>query len=377
MKTKFSSLCLMIAAAALIAAPHAWSQTVWKGDAGPLWSTPANWSAGVPDGNTAFVQFKDSAKNRTVTVDGNYTFQQMQFLGGSPAPFILTGGSLIFDRNGGGSGILDGSTRDNTVSSNLTVSTSDTTKSSVIAKIGPSGTLNFSGTLTTSSLTVFHVPNKGRIVISGNLIGAEDPQGGSFNQQYQAGAGGEITIEGAGVSSNPWPKSSVSINLGGDAGPGTMNLNRPAALAAERILLLNNASTSNSSVNLGADNAIANDDGSFRTQVSVAGESLTLNTNGHSLDLSRKTLQLSPFGNPGVTFNLDMGNGNSQLCFARSSSENWKGALSITNFTKGQDSIRFGENELGITPAQLARITINGAGGVEIDAEGFLVAPEQ
>ncbi|TSA30168.1 MAG: hypothetical protein D4R65_13830 [Verrucomicrobiaceae bacterium] len=366
----------MLAAASLIEVPDAWGQSVWKGDAGPLWSAPANWSEGVPDSNTAFVQFKDSAKNRTVTVDGNFTFQQMLFLGGSPAPYILTGGTLIFDRNGGGSGLLDGSTRDNTVSSNVTVNTSDTTRSSVIAKIAPSGTLTFSGTLTTASLTVFHVPNKGRLVISGNLVGAEDPQGGSFNQQYQAGAGGEITIEGSGVSSNPSPKSTVSISLGGDTGPGTMNLNRPAALAAERILLLNNASTSNSSVNLGADNAIANDEGSFRTQVSVAGESLALNTNGHSLDLSQKTFQLFPFGNPGVTFNLDMGNGNSLLCFARSSSENWKGALCITNFTKGQDSIRFGENELGITPAQLARITINGAGGVEIDAEGFLVVPE-
>ena len=370
------SRLLIILSVLLVEASQVRSQSVWKGDAGPLWSTPDNWSAGVPDGNTAFVQFKDSAKNRTVTVDGNYTFQQMQFLGGSPAPFLLTGGSLIFDRNGGGSGILDGSTRDNTVSSNLTVNTSDTTKSSVIAKIGPSGTLNFSGTLTTESLTVFHVPNKGRIVISGNLVGSEDPQGGSFNQQYQAGAGGEITIEGTGVSSNPSPKSSVSISLGGDTGPGTMNLNRPAALAAARILILNNASTSNSSVNLGADNAIANDEGSFRTQVSVAGESLTLNTNGHSLDLSQKTLQLFPFGNPGVTFNLDMGNGNSQICFARSSSENWKGALCITNFTKGQDSFRFGDNELGITPAQLARITINGISGVEIDADGFLVVPE-
>lgn len=377
MKAKSSSLGLMIAAAALIAAPNSWSQSIWTGSDGPLWSTPANWSAGVPDSNTAFVQFKDSSRNRTVTVDGSFTFQQMQFLGGSPAPYLLTGGTLIFDKNGAGSGILDGSSRDNTVGSNVTVSSSDMSRSSVIAKIGPSGTLTFGGTLTTASLTVFHVPNKGRLVITGNLVGAADPQGGSFNQQFQVAAGGEISIEGGGVSSNPSPRSTVSISLGGDTGAGTMSLNRPAALAAERLLFLNNAATSNSSVNLGADNAIANDDGSLRTQVAVAGESLTLNTRGHSLDLGRKTLQLFPFGNPGVTFNLDLGDGNSNLCFARSSSENWRGALCITNFTKGQDSIRFGENELGITPAQLARITINGANGVEIDANGFLVAPEQ
>ncbi len=376
MNACFTPCVLLSVVVSLMTPLPARSQSVWLGQENSLWSNSANWSSGVPDSKTAFVVFRDSAKNRNVTVDGAFTFQQMQFLGGSPAPYVLTGGTLTFDKNGEGCGLMDASGRDNTVGSNLTVCSSNASTSSVISKTGSSGTLCLSGTTTTASVTVFHAPGKGRLVIAGSLIGEEDPQGGSFNQQFQASGGGSITIEGTGVSSNPSQRSTVLMSLGGDTGPGTMNLNRPAALAAERILLLNNASTSNSSLNLGADDAIVNEDGSFRTQVSVAGESVTLNTNGHSLDISRKTLQLFPFGNPGVVCHLDMGDGNSHLCFARSSSENWKGALQITNFTKGQDSIRFGENELGITPAQLAKITINGAGGIEIDADRFLVVPE-
>lgn len=370
----FPFLNFLLAIVAFIIVPNAWSQSTWKGDAGPLWSTPANWSDGVPNSNAAFVRFSDSSKNRAVTVDGSFTFQQFQFTGGSPTPYVLSGGTLIFDKNGAGSGFMDASARDNTVSSNVTISNSDPTTSSVIAKSSPSGTFFLGGTITTSSITVFHAPNKGRLVITGNLVGAEDPSK-SFNQQFQASGGGSITIEGTGVSSNP-SGGTVSMSLGADTGGGTVNLNRPAALAGGRILFINNASTSTAFLNLGADNAIVNDEGTFRTQVSVASEALTLNTNGHDLDLSQKTLQLFPFGNPSVTFNLDLGDGDSQICFARSSSENWKGALNIANFTKGKDSIRFGTDELGLTPSQLARITINGASGVEIDAEGFLVAPE-
>lgn len=353
-------------------------QSVWQGAADSLWSNPANWTgAGVPDGNAAWARFPDGAKNLNVTVDGTFTFRQLQFVNNGAGAYAISGGTLVFDKNGEGCGLMDASTRDNTISCNLTVSNSRTgdTPSSVISKIAPAGTLRLAGTVTTSSITVFHVPNKGRLVISGSLVGGEDPQPNAFNQQFQASDGGTITIEGPGVSTGP-SGGTICISLGGDAGPGTMNLNRPASLAGGKILFINNASTSNSVINLGADNAIANDEGSLRTQVSVACESLTLNTNGHELDLSQKTFQLFPYGNPGVTLNLDLGDGASHLCFARSSSERWNGALVITHFTKGEDSIRFGTDERGLIPSQLARITINGAGGVEIDADGFLVVPE-
>jgi len=371
----FQSLACVFVVAVLVSPSRANGQSIWNGNSGPLWSTEANWSAGVPNSDTAYALFNDSVGNREVTVDGTFAFQQIVFQGNSKTPYVLTGGAFVFEKIGENNGLKDLTTRNNTIDCPITIRNSGAAASAfLIAKNAVSGTLTIGGTMTTSSNTTFDVRKGGGNVIAGSLVGAADSTVG-FNQNFQVMSDSSITIPGPGVSSNDGG-GTVAISLGSESNKGTMNLNRAAAIAGGMILLINPASVSDSSLNLGADNAIANDAGVFRTQVSNDGQSVRLNTNGFRLDLGSKTLRMFPYGSPTATFTIDMGSGASELCFANSRAENWRGTLAITNFTKGQDSIRFGTDDTGLKRAQLDRITINGVGGVEIDSGGFLVVPE-
>lgn len=380
MKPVFLSplLCRFLSIAAVFSCAQLWGQSVWTGRTDSQWGTADNWSAGIPNSNTAWARFADGPSNRNITVNGIFTFQTLEFHGAKAAsPYILTGGTFHYDRNGGsGGGIVDVSIRDNTVNSAIEVRNSGSVGSaSVVIKNAISGTLTLGGTITTATNTVFDVRKGGNLVITGNLVGDADTDRGFFNQTFQVLLNSSVTIEGPGVSSNPGG-GTVALSLGSDSSGGTMNLNRAAALAGGMILVSNPATVSLSVLNLGADNAIANDDGVFRTQVSQDGQSVNLNTNGFSLDLGNKRLRLFPFGSAAATFAIDLGIGKSAIRFAASNSEKWRGTLAVSHFSKGSNSIRFGTDSSGLKPEQLALITINGAGGVSIDSQGFLVAPQ-
>lgn len=364
-----------MALAALLSISPLRGQTVWNGNTNSQWSTADNWSAGVPNSNASTARFIDGPANRDVTVDGTFTFKSLEFQGGKQSlPYTFSGGTLIYDRNGnGGSGIADISTHDNMINSAIEVRNSGSTGSpSIFEKSATAGTLILAGQITTSTNTLFDARKGGNIVITGNIVGAEDANPGQFNLSFQVLEESSVTIEGPGSSSNP-SGGTVCISLGSESSAGRLNLNRPASLAGGMILFINAAGVSISALNLGADHAIANEEGVFRTQVLKDGQSVNLNTNGHKLDLGNKMLLLFPWGSPMATFNIDLGAGNSSVCFAASSSKKWKGALAITNFTKGKDSVRFGTDASGLQPEQLALISINGASGTSIDSKGFLI----
>ncbi len=69
---------------------------------------------------------------------------------------------------------------------------------------------------------------------------------------------------------------------------------------------------------------------------------------------------------------IDLGGG--ALVFADSSAQTWSAtaALAVVNFVDGVAEIRFGSGPDGLTPAQLARITVNGQ-AVALDAAGRIV----
>jgi fibronectin-binding autotransporter adhesin len=72
-----------------------------------------------------------------------------------------------------------------------------------------------------------------------------------------------------------------------------------------------------------------------------------------------------------ATINLGVGG---TLAFADSSAVSWTGGtLNITGTFVSGTSIRFGTTSGGLTPAQLALITVNGSGTYSLDASGFLV----
>lgn len=383
MKTRsvFSSLTVCFATAMILSVSPSRGASVWNGSTSSDWGTATNWTAsGVPDSNTTIVQFTGnltSPANRTVTLgSSSYTTMAFQFSGNGTG-YNVSGGTVIMDKQLTGGGISDGSTRNNFIASNITVNNTLTSCSTVaatsIAKTAV-GTLTLNGTVTTTTNVNFNVNNGGAIIINGNIVGGASSIGSSFNQTFQMNGAGSITVGGSGVSSTAGNGSmTVTMNTGT-----ALNLNRTAALAAKTIVLQETSPTgaTASAINLGADDAIVNvAGGTLRTQNQNAGNTMYINTNGHSLNLSNETFDLFHFGNTSAILQLDMGAGNSDLWFANSSSLSaaWHGSLAITNFTFGTDSIRFGTDSLGLTSAQLGLITINGVGGVTIDSSGYLV----
>jgi autotransporter-associated beta strand protein len=80
-------------------------------------------------------------------------------------------------------------------------------------------------------------------------------------------------------------------------------------------------------------------------------------------------------GSPYVLRTLDFGAGDCALAFADSHDQDWNGIpLTIVNYTPGSDTLRFGTNASGLTPAQLASIIFMDQSQIpgEIDAQGFV-----
>lgn len=72
---------------------------------------------------------------------------------------------------------------------------------------------------------------------------------------------------------------------------------------------------------------------------------------------------------------IDFGNASSALSFADSGAENWSGLqLTVLNYTPGADTLRFGENNNGLTLAQLELIQFANLSNLpgQIDANGFV-----
>jgi autotransporter-associated beta strand protein len=71
-----------------------------------------------------------------------------------------------------------------------------------------------------------------------------------------------------------------------------------------------------------------------------------------------------------ATINLGTG---ATLAFAASNGVPWTGTLNVTGVFVAGSSIRFGTNNGGLTPDQLAFITVNGGGSFALDSAGYLV----
>jgi autotransporter-associated beta strand protein len=72
---------------------------------------------------------------------------------------------------------------------------------------------------------------------------------------------------------------------------------------------------------------------------------------------------------------IDFGNGASALAFADSSKELWSYIpVTLTNYTPGADSLRFGTNAGGLTKAQLSQLRFADFGNLpgQIDARGYV-----
>ncbi|VGO12331.1 hypothetical protein PDESU_00883 [Pontiella desulfatans] len=101
----------------------------------------------------------------------------------------------------------------------------------------------------------------------------------------------------------------------------------------------------------------------------VFADGTTLKTGGYDGDFDKVDVS--------GTVIVDFENvGTSQISFKDSSAVAWgTPALNITNFTDGVDSVRFGTDANGLTPTQLAGITVNGVSGYALDSDGYLALP--
>lgn len=69
---------------------------------------------------------------------------------------------------------------------------------------------------------------------------------------------------------------------------------------------------------------------------------------------------------------LDFGTASSTLSFAASTAYLWTGTLTITNYTVGSDSLRFGDSASGLNLTQLGQISFAGFTSGAADASGYV-----
>jgi hypothetical protein len=371
--------CLLLLGVLVGTASSRGEEFIWTGAQSSAWSEAANWNnSKMPEGTGAIVHFPDAASERTVQLEDAVTVAEILFNGRTPTDYSLGGGTLVF-KDGGERRLRldDTSGGENSVNSDIIVS-HDARKMLVIGVARNTGTLTLGGKIKMATPVTIDVRNGASVVVTGDLAiepETTEKEANWFNLTMQTVNQSRITISGEGRSSSA-PGTSAAIILGDSpqAEAGAVMLSRPAALSADLIYLGSNTSQADAAVGLGADHAIENTEGTFRVQVQNEGNTVRLNLNGHSLDLSEKQLSLFTFGVPG-TFVIDMGGGNASLKFAASSNVPWKGKLAIINFQKGSHQIQFGEDDSSLKAEQLALITINDGDGVTLDGQGRLVAP--
>jgi fibronectin-binding autotransporter adhesin len=172
-------------------------------------------------------------------------------------------------------------------------------------------------------------------------LGSNNATGGNFSG----------SIEGASTTSNSGTFNSSGIIAVTKVGTGVQTLSGVNTYTGPTTI---NAGT----LALGVSNALAN-----TTAVSIGNATLDASTFTDTVG----TLDLTS------TARINLGTG-AALAFANSSAVDWTGgSLTITGTFVSGSSLRFGTTSSGLTPAQLARITVSGVPAFALDANGYLI----
>lgn len=193
------------------------------------------------------------------------------------------------------------------------------------------------------------------------------------NAAQGLGASTNLTV-GTGVANNIVINSGATLNLGGPVATGNVllsgvisgggSLNKQDAAATTFTLAGANTYTGTTRVAsgtlaLGASNVLPN-----TSNITLAGATI----NASTFTDTAGTLAVSG------TATINLGSGGA-LAFANSSAVSWSGTLNITGTFVSGSSIRFGTTNAGLTPSQLASISVNGtgAGTYALNADGYLI----
>ncbi|WP_168441958.1 autotransporter-associated beta strand repeat-containing protein [Pontiella desulfatans] len=306
------------------------STTKWQGDTSANWFTGSNWSVGVPSEDVVAIFTTDfTSGNSQPTVTAADIIDEIRII--QPAKDVTitipAGTSLSVDNNTG----LDGrSISMNAARKNLTIigdgtfvqrnANGDSTW--LITSGQPIGDLTIeTAALEIESQTLTISAGSARTV---NIVPAVSPTTAGIKKT----GSGRLILHGQ----NQWSGPTTISN-------GTLEFGTNQAVSSSSPVVFNN-------------NAVLEPGGHD-------GQFSTLAVNSH------------------VVFDFES-TGASHLAFADSSSIAWTTPnLIITNFTPGTDSIRFGTTAGGLSPAQLAGITLNGSSNLALLSSGYLAfAPD-
>lgn len=239
------------------------AQVTWTGSSDGAFSTPANWSASVPNDGTAALGFSASGAPQA-TVDAAYSIASITFQSGAPAYAITNANSAVLSV---GTAITQASANTQTIAAPLSLGSSFT-----FAGASGSNTLVLTGALAGPS--GFSVTNGLDLRLSGtwDVIGAVSVQSGSTLEFTPTGLAfsNSITNNGTLVLGN---SSSVITHGGQVSGSGDLVVEGAVTLTG------NNSYSGNTSVKTGALRIGATDALPNTTAVSVTGGLLELAAN--------------------------------------------------------------------------------------------------
>ncbi|RMG85465.1 MAG: hypothetical protein D6714_05955, partial [Bacteroidetes bacterium] len=310
-----------------------------------LWSDPGNWlNAQIADGNDDIANIEAD-----VTVDASYVINRLVVPANQTTSKTISGGLLTIDVNDLGAdmigiwnqsatGLTLNFTSDILINNNLWVPGVGSTNIEV-ANAGNS--IVFNNTMTISNFTKVRSLSGASIEFNGQIAGSANLTFAipCTNVTFGASANNSSFT---GLFAVYCPLLVSNITAPGGFLPSTAELR----VAETGTITINGANTMEASI--WALNATGN---------------FTLDFNADQNNIG--TVKISN-GN----LILDLQPSGTNLSFANSSAETWNGTLTINNF---QDfKIRFGTDNTGLTPAQLAKIDCGGGGTVLIDNQGYL-----
>ncbi len=189
-----------IVAGALVLTSSARAQTNWThtGSGTFSWTDAINWSAGVPNSNTAVAVFSGAGAGATKTVSiptaTTVTVQQIQINATQSNALNVTGGTIRLRSVGGGGSLAPitvagyASPVTHTINSNIDF---DGSSGSRAITVGSNATLNLAGQfVNTNTNGTFLFTGGGTTVLSGNNAGVAVPI-------VTAGAGTALTVNGS------------------------------------------------------------------------------------------------------------------------------------------------------------------------------------
>jgi hypothetical protein len=357
MKSKNARLRLIFASTSVFLLAQAAHAINWQfGGVNNLWSNPGNWEGGVvPSTNADEAAFLGSA-NVAIDVDADFTVRNyLDGFGGEGFTHTLYGaGTLTIDRN----------------NASAQLGINNATGDSQETPEDPGGTLRFNGFLTVKNslngLTTIQNSNSTKNVLLfdtgcrlkiNTLLETRTGSGGTiqFNCQFIAGSTANLRFSSSNVL---FGEGHNSTNFGNDIvflANSKLTVNGGTVLAPGRKFQVN---ASGASLELNAADAINS------ANVIVGG------ANNFLVDVNANQSKMGAVGVTDGVLTIDVDPSVTNLSFAKSAEQLWgSGSITIEGFK--ENTIRFGEDATGLTPAQLAVIN---DGTYTLTSTGYLTA---